>query len=676
MENTYRKNESLNQNSEDVPQFLSLGIDAGGTYTDAAIVNMKTRQIIQSKKALTTYPNPLGGIQNVLNLLDAETLKKVRLLSVSTTFATNTILEKNGAPVSLILIGTQKIPEHLKDQCVVVKGGHNYRGKENEVLDADAIREHVLAVKDKVSAFAVSAFYSILNPEHEREARRIIQELTNYPVVCGHELAQSLGAYERGITAYLNASLLPVAQTFLNAVLIETQRREMPVKTTMLKCNGAVALLKEVMQRPVETIFSGPAASVLGASFLSGKETCLAIDVGGTSTDVSMIQDGIPQISDLGATVGGWKTKVRAIRMETTAAGGDSHIWIDAPTVPDARLPALAIGPRRVIPLCRAAAMYPDLIDTIQKNFMPHNQFLNEFVQKTTLVLKSGHDPSQSHLHLTPDERRAYDKIPATPAFLNDLPWEKEYIPFEMIETLVNKRLIQLIGFTPTDVLHITGDFQEWDTQASIVGAKKLCEMFRMTEEDLCRYVKRKFAQRMALEVVYFLNDSFSREELNAFMEKSADDPFMRFKIDIPVILIGAPVHCFISELKEFIDAEIITPKHYDVGNAVGCLEGKLAKRIELQIDVDSLQEENGDWVTNFITYTTEGQKLFTKKESAVHYAESFGKKDIYKYMAENDIKPEDVEIRTKAKEIIFDPMKPPVQIDVVIEGFAENKIE
>jgi N-methylhydantoinase A/acetone carboxylase, beta subunit len=119
---------------------ISLGIDAGGTYTDAALIDSDSRAVLESDKALTTYPNPLGGIQNVLDRLNPETLKKVKLLSVSTTFATNTILEKNGASVALILIGSQKIPEHLRENCVIVKGGHNYRGEENEKLDLDGMR--------------------------------------------------------------------------------------------------------------------------------------------------------------------------------------------------------------------------------------------------------------------------------------------------------------------------------------------------------------------------------------------------------------------------------------------------------------------------------------------------------------------------------------------------------
>ncbi|MCL2550446.1 MAG: hydantoinase/oxoprolinase family protein [Methanimicrococcus sp.] len=651
---------------------LSLGIDAGGTYTDAALVDMGARRIVQSKKALTTYPDPLGGIQNVLDLLDAESLKNVRLLSVSTTFATNTILEKTGASVSLILIGVQKVPEDFKDNCVVVKGGHNFRGTENEELDLEAIREYVLSVKDKVSAFAVSSFYSILNPDHEKAARNLIHELTGCPVVCGYELAQALGAYERGITAYLNASLLPVARVFLEAVAAETERRGMNVKTTMLKCNGAVAMFGEVMERPVETIFSGPAASVLGASFLSGKESCLAIDVGGTSTDVSMIEDGIPQISDLGATVGGWKTKVRAIKMETIAAGGDSHIWIEADSILDARLSSVRIGPRRVIPLCRASLMYPELATLFKEHWVPHNQSLNEFLQKTTLVLKSGYQAA----HLSPEERKVYDKICDRPAFINDLDWSdypEGEVPFGIVETLVNKRLIQLIGFTPTDVLHVTGEFTEWDVEAAQTGARKLAEIYNMAKEDFCRLVKRAFAKTMAVEAVYFLNDSSSRNELNLFMDKFSQT-HMRYKIDIPVVLIGAPVRCFIRELEEFLDAEIITPDHYAVGNAVGCLAGKLAKRVEVRVDIESKEEENGLWTLRFIVFTKDGQRTFSAKEDAVRHAEIFAKKDIYKYMKDNEVKESDVEIKVKVREMVYDPRKPPVQIDVVVEGFSENK--
>ncbi|MDV0447485.1 hypothetical protein MsAg5_13840 [Methanosarcinaceae archaeon Ag5] len=663
---------------------LSLGIDAGGTYTDAAIVDLDSRSILESDKALTTYPDPLGGISAVLDKLNPANLKQVKLLSVSTTFATNTILEKNGAPVALILVGTQKVPEHLKDNCVVVTGGHNYLGKENEELDMVAIEEYVLKMKDCVSAFAVSAFYSILNPDHELRVKKRITELTGYPVVCGHELAQALGAYERGITAYLNASLLPIAKKFLDAILLETKNRGMDVKTTMLKCNGAVAMFSEVMEKPVETIFSGPAASVLGAAFLSGKDTCIAIDVGGTSTDVSMIIDQIPKISDLGATVGGWRTKVRAIQMETTAMGGDSHIWFGAESVQDARFRNIKIGPRRVIPLCRAAEMFPEILDTIKTHWVSHNQLLNEFVQPTTMIMKSGYSPS----NLSAEEMKTYDKIGDHPRFLGDLAWESDYIPFDMIENLVNKRLVQVIGLTPTDILHVTGDYIEWNTEAAATGAKIMADLLNTTKEDLCQNLKKKFARTMARELVYFMDDTFSRDELDAFLDKEAQKnqyektdtndagkKFLRFKIDIPVVLIGAPVRCFIKELSECIDAEIIAPDHFAVGNAVGCLAGKLAKRMEIQIEVQAKEDESGYKEKSFIFNTTEGEKTFSVKQDAIYYAETYSKNDILKYMKENKIAEADVAFKTKIKELISDPKRPPVQINVIVEGFAENKI-
>ena len=217
-----------------------------------------------------------------------------------------------------------------------------------------AVENFVVGIKDKVSAFAVSSYFSVRNPEHELRVKTLIQELTGLPVVCGHELAQSLGAYERGVTAYLNAQLLPVAEGFIKTVASEIERRGLNSRIAMLRCDGSVVSMHEAMKKPIESVFSGPAASLLGASYLSRCDTCTVIDVGGTSTDVSLIYKGLPHLSEAGAVVGGWQTKVRALRMETSAMGGDSHIWVQSGNI--------NIGPKRVIPLCRAAVLYPDFM--------------------------------------------------------------------------------------------------------------------------------------------------------------------------------------------------------------------------------------------------------------------------------------------------------------------------
>jgi N-methylhydantoinase A/oxoprolinase/acetone carboxylase beta subunit len=242
-----------------------------------------------------------------------------------------------------------------------------------------------LRLKGKVSAFAVSSYFSVRNPEHEMQVKDLIQELTGLPVVCGHELAQSLGAYERGVTAYLNAQLLPVAEGFLKTVVCEIERRGLEPRIAMLRCDGSVVSMHEAMRKPIESVFSGPAASLLGASYLSGHETCTVIDVGGTSTDVSLIHKGLPCLSENGAIVGGWQTKVRALRMETSAMGGDSHVWVQGSKT--------NIGPRRVIPLCRAAVLYPSFMDTLKKRWIPDKLKLNEHIQATKFFVRTKKEP-------------------------------------------------------------------------------------------------------------------------------------------------------------------------------------------------------------------------------------------------------------------------------------------
>jgi N-methylhydantoinase A/oxoprolinase/acetone carboxylase beta subunit len=337
----------------------SLGIDAGGTYTDAVILRDSDGKIIDHGKARTTYPDLLDGIQEVLDGLDQSFLEKVSLVSVSTTLATNTILEGTGYPVALIMIGGEVPNDSSIKYSISVQGGHSSGGNEKQSLDMDSIKEFVGEVQDKVSAFAVSAYFSVRNPDHELKAREVIDEMTGLPVICGHELSQSLGAYERGVTAYLNAQLLPISTRFMETVASEIDRRGIDAKLMMLKCDGSIVGMKEALKHPIESIFTGPAASLVGASYLAKSKDCLVIDVGGTSTDVAMVIDNLPEITDEGATVGGWPTKVEAIRMETSAMGGDSHVWVKNHNV--------FIGPRRVVPLCVAASKYPEITTKLKK---------------------------------------------------------------------------------------------------------------------------------------------------------------------------------------------------------------------------------------------------------------------------------------------------------------------
>ncbi|WP_406658277.1 hydantoinase/oxoprolinase family protein [Methanolobus sp. ZRKC2] len=615
----------------------SLGIDAGGTYTDAVIIRNADREIIDSNKALTTYPDLLKGIENAIDGLDGEYLKDVKLVSVSTTLSTNTILEKTGYPVGLILVGKHTLPKSTPiRELVVVEGGHNISGKEDQRLDVEAIRNYILKIKDKVSAFAVSSYFSVRNPDHELKVKEIVTELTGLPVVCGHELSQDLGAYERGVTAYLNAQLIPIASHFIDAIQSDIKKRGIDAKLMMLKCDGSVISIEEAAKRPIESIFSGPAASLMGASFLIGNDTCSVIDVGGTSTDVSLVHSGLPELVDTGAVVGGWHTKVKAIRMETSAMGGDSHVWIKNRMV--------NIGPRRVMPLCLAAVKYPGFIEQLKSGRTPSRVQLGENIQPTKFFVRTGKQASG----LSGYDKDIFEIVGDEPVCINDIFWRlgKPISP-DRVDSLIQKRLVQAIGFTPTDALHVLGEYTGWDVEASMIGANLLSRLTYMDEYELCRNIKKEVAVNMALNLMGFMFKDVEKSEIEKILR---GDFQSQFKANVPVVLLGGPVSSYVEELSELIDAEIIVPEYASVGNAVGALVGKGIKRFEIL--VKSFYEKSE---RSIIVFSQEGREVFASYQDAVKYAMELGNKLVLDYMVDSGVEYDDIEIDVKREDVTLD---------------------
>ncbi|MGB9939268.1 hydantoinase/oxoprolinase N-terminal domain-containing protein [Methanosarcina sp.] len=636
----------------------SMGIDAGGTYTDSIIIRDSDGKVMDSNKALTTYPDLLAGIRNSIDGLDEKYLKDVKMVSVSTTLATNTILEKNGYPVGLILVGDYEIPERMHVEFhTIVKGGHDHHGTELVSLDMEAVEAFVSKIKDKVSAFAVSSYFSVRNPAHELAVKARIRELTGKPVVCGHELSLDLGAYERGITAYLNAQLIPIANQFIRSIREEISRRGMDSRLLMLKCDGSVVGINEALEKPIESIFSGPAASLVGASHLSGLGTCAVIDVGGTSTDVSMLEEGLPELCEEGAVVGGWQTKVKAIRMETSAMGGDSHIWI--------RNMKINIGPRRVIPLCVAAVRYPGFLETLKKGRIPAAMHLEENVQPTKFFVRTGLEASD----LGKLEKELFDRIGDFPASLNDIFWEtQKTLSPGLLDSLMRKRLIQAIGFTPTDALHVLGEYTAWDGEASKMGAK-LLERYTQTDHlELCKQIKKDVARNMALNLVSFILKDVPPREIEKIL---LSDRFTQFRMKIPVVLIGGPVVAYIKELKQILDAEIIVPEHAEVGNAVGAVVGKGIKRIEILIKSTYSKDKK----RLVLLFSPKGRETFGSYAEALEYASALGRKLVMEYMTEAGLDKGQVQIEASKKDIALSEAGAiPVETKLVFVGIGMPK--
>ncbi|MDD2613317.1 MAG: hydantoinase/oxoprolinase family protein [Methanosarcina sp.] len=640
---------------------FSLGIDAGGTYTDAVIVRDSDGAVIESSKALTTYPDPLPGMKNVIDTLSPEYLKNVKLVSVSTTLSTNTILESTGFPVGLIMVGDYIIPEKLPtDYWVAVSGGHNSDGEELKTLDLDSVKEFALKIKDKVSAFAVSSYFSNRNPEHELAVKKAVKELTGHPVVCGHELSQDLGAYERAITAFLNAQLIPVTHKFIQAIIKDFKSRGINANLLMLKCDGSVVGIEEALEKPIETIFSGPAASLVGAAHLSKFNTCAMIDVGGTSTDVAMMVNGLPQLSNSGAVVGGWQTRVKAIRMETSATGGDSHVWVKGDRV--------YIGPRRVIPLCRASIIYPGFREKLKKNRVAKG-YLCESIQVTKFYVRTGFRP----IELRVGEREIYRHIGKEPVSFGDLlvAMKKRPSP-SMLDSLIQKRLIQAIGFTPTDALHVLGEYTEWDVEAATIGASMLGRMLKQSPEAFSKEAKRRVARNIAEDLIAYLIEGMPRSEIDRVL---LGRNYTRFRVEIPVVLLGGPVKAYVENLKDLINADFIVPEYAEVGNAVGALVGKGIKRIEILIktkvtpksyegEAEDIEDEahekcaaegilQYETKNEFIVFSPTERKIFEVYNEAVEYAEKLGRQLVMDYMVSAGLQKEDIKVDVSRKRLV-----------------------
>ncbi|MGM0770705.1 MAG: hydantoinase/oxoprolinase N-terminal domain-containing protein [Halobacteriota archaeon] len=633
----------------------SMGIDAGGTYTDAVIIRDSDGEIIDSTKARTTYPDLLIGIQNALDGLDQDYLKEVKMVSVSTTLSTNTILEETGYPVALIMAGDYVIPEtHSVENYIVIEGGHGPNGEEIRRLDIDAVREFILSNKDNVSAFAVSSYFSIRNPEHEIRIKELIKELTGLPTVCGHELSQDLGAYNRGITAYLNAQLIPITDHFIETIISEMERRSIKARLLMLKCDGSVVGIDEAKEKPIESIFSGPAASLVGAAYLSKAKTCTVIDVGGTSTDVSMIENELPELCDEGAVVGGWQTKVKAIRMETSAMGGDSHIWI--------KNQQPNIGPRRVIPICVAATKYPSMIEKLKMARVPSRMLLSDNIQPTKFFIRSGKEPTSE---LSPSEKEIFEKISDEPVSINGIFLDRLPSP-AFLDSLIQKRLIQAIGFTPTDALHVLGDYNEWDTNASNVAANVLSRMTHQSKIEFCQEIKEEISKNMVIYLMSYLLKNVEPDDIRKVIE---GDFHTKFKLDVPVVLLGGPVSAYVEDVRKLIDADVILPEHSEVGNAAGALVGKGIKRIEILIK--NVRKKSR--ISN-IVFAMGQRKVFQTHPEALEYADILGRELVLGYMKEAGLDAEDVRIEVTRNDITMHGDSLPLETKLVFVGIGTPK--
>ncbi len=285
---------------------FGLGIDAGGTYTDVALLDLTTGKVVVYAKSLTTRPDPSDGIRNALAKINKEFLPEVSMISLATTFATNAIVEDRGAEAGLILIGYDEKPADIPvtTRVLMVDGGHTVSGDEKAPLDLSFLRENLDSFLNGLEAVAITGFFSVRNSDHEHQAARLIRERHDVSIVLGHQLSMRLDAMRRATTAWWNARLIPLVRNLIRATENVVSEMNISAPLMIVKGDGTLMSVEMSMDRPIDTILSGPAASILGAKFLANTENALIVDMGGTTTDMALLIDGRVAINPQGAQVG------------------------------------------------------------------------------------------------------------------------------------------------------------------------------------------------------------------------------------------------------------------------------------------------------------------------------------------------------------------------------------
>ena len=495
-----------------------------------------------------------------------------------------------------------------------------------EEPDWDALRANAKAWFHDVEAAAVCEIYGVRNGGVlEQKAAEILTEETGLPVMCASVLFSGLSSLERAASALLNAGLLPVTNHFLNAVKDAFHQRGITADLMIVRSDSSLMSCEYSAKHAVETLLSGPAASALGGCALTGADYAVAVDIGGTTTDIALVDNYTPVLSDEGIRVGGWRTLVKGLFASSFALGGDSVIrW----TLED-----MTLGPDRVIPLCVLGARYPFLENILRQQIesVPaHTQPLHEFL---TLACADWRD-----LPLGGRERTlcaALEEHPLSVQQASDLLHIECYAL--NTHTLEKLGVILRAGLTPTDIMHALGDFVQYNRTFSILGLRFAAASLGISPETLCEKVYERMQRevffgvsRMLLEYSspYYRRhgiDSGVQELLRMQWDarKTGGNTLLQYLFRSPAKLIGigGPTHLFLPAVAQALGAECIIPDSAATANAVGAVTGKISVTGTAEIRPHGQSADNNIECDYEVLCTMQEPRYFSEEQDAIDWA-------------------------------------------------------
>lgn len=709
---------------------IGIGIDTGGTYTDIVVYDMENGKVLGSGKTPTTKNHLEVCILKALDSMDQSYIHQAELLALSTTLATNACLENKGGRAKCLMIGMN--PESMSNLDQVY-GSYGFRDLK-ELVFIDGKPEHLFEkpedpdweeLKEKgpewfrgCRAVGITQIYPDANGgRFEQEAEKILKK-EGFQVTTAWNMFHDVDVLRRGAGTLLNARLIPIITDFLDAVRKALAERNLKMPIAIVAGNGNQMAEAVACERPVETLLSGPAASAVGGSVISGEPDGILVDMGGTTTDIALIREGEPVLADQGISIGQWRTTVKGLYVDTTLLGGDSEVLFENGRI--------LLGKERVIPLSALVQMFPaqkeQIIHRLQalaESGKKHTRMLHEFLVLQNNILA---DPDLQDRY-TPEEIRICEALRNGPLILEDFAeaaGESVYKPGT--ERLEAEGVIMRSGLTPTDMMVLKGDIDMYgeDSARAVREAVRFLihntdpEYYRMSgrgktvypvrdhgadagdekktaetgpeeavADEVYRLVEKKMYRRIVEILIaqqhpgqrrYLEQDGVKRLIDWSFEEArkggAEDWAGMRIHTDLPIIGVGAPVHIFLPAVAEYLGTRAVIHPFAGVANALGAIAGKVSARVSIHVKADY----QGAVPDGFSVTDGKGKHKFEHYEDAEKYAEKTARK-----LAAEDARRqgagENPEIRILKRQIrTSSAVGPEVFFETVVEAVASGR--
>jgi N-methylhydantoinase A/oxoprolinase/acetone carboxylase beta subunit len=613
---------------------IGIGIDTGGTYTDAVIYNFDKKKVLGTAKALTTKQDLSIGILEALDKLPAETLHKAELISLSTTLATNACVEDKGGRAKLVFFGgSEEVINEFgpryglppAEDIHIQESYTAFSGKVRREPDWDLFEKTMDEKFSRLDGAGIIEVYSMKNNAVvEKKAKEIFQRKFDIPVVCGYELFSGLNCLQRGAGALLNARLFPVIKEFLLAIQKALTLRNISAQVVIVRSDGSLMSEEFAETRPVETLLCGPAASVAGGSWLSGEENAVIVDMGGTTTDIALVKNGVPVEAANGVTIGKWKTFVHGFYIKTFGLGGDSAIHYSDYNV--------FIEDYRVVPLCMAASGYPRIIDNLRhlvERRTAHSFFLHEHY----LLVNEMKDEAR----YTETEKRLCAALRGGPLPLKEAAAAVGTDIYNFnVSRLLREGIVQICGLTPTDIMHIRNQFSEYSREAALLGAEFTAYNTGITVEELCERVYDDVKRKLYLNIVKILLENQERRYFTNGIDSGAERLILQsyesakkggagsmvtadFRTGFTLVGIGAPIKIFLDDVAGFLGTRAVIPEYHEVANALGAVIGNIYASCSVEVRPNYTRAG----ITGYTVFGYRRRRSFKTLEQAREFAVS-----------------------------------------------------